>query len=574
MVLQDLAQGPAEDRLLLTLGRVVQIFAQGPEHQDQQLDEDENQKADQGDLQQRQGDQIENSCIHRGLPFWFGWLHHTPKARLRPAAYAQLSVAGQKKTRCGLRIGSNLLCFLKQVGIAAAVDPPGVPLASGDAGEDGQQQRGQGQHDDPCVGAQKGEQKAQSQGAQGDDDQAPAAGVGVLVPLQTVDLLQVRQAEGGTEQEQGDQQEFLHGLHVEQEVDDVAVLHHVLLAFAADLALGLGGGHGANGLQILEGDDLGPDEAALEVGVDLASGLGSLGAPLDGPGAALVSARGQEGHQAQQRVAGRDQTVQAGLGDAQLLHEHGLLVGIVQLGDVGLQLGADGQALGALGICQGLDGVEMLVGFGLVDLVLAQVGNVDGLLQGQQVRLGDDGELLGIVGVGPGQLALVQVLQQALQQLGFSSELLVAALHGLLALVDAALHHLDIGHDQLQVDDVDVPQGIGAALDVGDVAVLKAADHVDDGVGGADVGQELVAQALAAARTLDKTGDVDELNDGGGGLLGGVEIAQPLQPLIGHGDHAHVGVDGAEGIVVGGHTGVGDGIEQGGLAHVGKSHDT
>ena len=45
MVLENLAQGPAQDRILLPLGRVVQIFAQGLEYQDQQLDENKNQKA-------------------------------------------------------------------------------------------------------------------------------------------------------------------------------------------------------------------------------------------------------------------------------------------------------------------------------------------------------------------------------------------------------------------------------------------------------------------------------------------------------------------------------------------------
>ena len=34
-------------------------------------------------------------------------------------------------------------------------------------------------------------------------------------------------------------------LYIEKEVDDVAVFHDVFLAFAADLALGLGIGHGA-----------------------------------------------------------------------------------------------------------------------------------------------------------------------------------------------------------------------------------------------------------------------------------------------------------------------------------------
>ena len=364
------------------------------------------------------------------------------------------------------------------------------------------------------------------------------------------------------------------GLDVKQEVDDVAVLHDILLALGADLALGLGGGHGADGLQILEGDDFGTDEATLEVGVDLTGGLGSLGATLDGPGTALISTGGQEAAQTQQCVAGLDQTVQTGLGDAQLLHEHGLLIGIVQLGDVGLQLGADGQALAALGGGQLLDGAEVAVCIGLVDLGLGQVGHIDGLLQSQQVALGDDGKLLGIVGVGPGQLALVQVAQQTLQKLGLGGELLVSALHGLLALVDAALHHLDVGHDQLQVDDVDVTQRIGAALHMGDIAVLEAADHMDDGVGGTDVGQELVAQTLALGSALDQACDVDELDDGRGGLLGGVEVGQPLQTLVGHGNHTHIGVDGAEGVVVGRNAGVGDGIEQSGLAHIGQTNDT
>ena len=64
-----------------------------------------------------------------------------------------------------------------------------------------------------------------------------------------------------------------HLLYIEQEIDDVAVLHHIFLAFAADLALCLGVGHGAEALQVFKGDDLGADEATLKVGVDLASCL-------------------------------------------------------------------------------------------------------------------------------------------------------------------------------------------------------------------------------------------------------------------------------------------------------------
>ena len=100
---------------------------------------------------------------------------------------------------------------------------------------------------------------------------------------------------------------------------------------------------------------------------------------------------------------------------------------------------------------------------------------------------------------------------------------------------------------------------------VHDVLVVKAADHVDDGVRLADVGQELVAQALALAGALDKAGDVHELDDRRGLLLGLIHLRQLVQPLVRHGHHAHVGVDGAEGVVGALGPGVGDGVEQGGL---------
>ena len=65
-------------------------------------------------------------------------------------------------------------------------------------------------------------------------------------------------------------------LNVKQEVDNVAVFHDVLLALTADQSLCLGCGHGAAGFHILKGNDLGPDEAPLEVRVDFAGGLGAL----------------------------------------------------------------------------------------------------------------------------------------------------------------------------------------------------------------------------------------------------------------------------------------------------------
>ena len=73
--------------------------------------------------------------------------------------------------------------------------------------------------------------------------------------------------------------------------------------------------------------------------------------------------------------------------------------------------------------------------------------------------------------------------------------------------------------DELGGDDLDVAHRIDRAGDVVDVVVLKTADDLDDGVDFADVGEELVAEALARARALDQAGDVDELEDGGDDLL-------------------------------------------------------
>ena len=308
--------------------------------------------------------------------------------------------------------------------------------------------------------------------------------------------------------------------------------------------------------------------------MNLTGGLRGFCALLNRPGPALVGTGGEEGDEAQQGVAGLNQPVEAAFRHAQLLHEHGLLLRVIQLGDVRLQLGADGQALAALGIGKGLDCLIMAVVFRLIDLIFRHVCHINRLFQGQQVGGGDEGQVVSIVGVGSGQLALVQVLQQAGEHLHLPGEFLVAALHGLLSLVNAALHHLDVRHDQLQIDDVDVPQGVGGAFHMGHVAVLKTADNVDDGVGGADVAQELVAQTLALACALHETGNVHELDDGGSDLLGVVKLRQPVKALVRHAHHAHVGVDGAEGVVVRGNPRVGDGVKQGGLAHVGQSHDT
>jgi hypothetical protein len=110
-------------------------------------------------------------------------------------------------------------------------------------------------------------------------------------------------------------------------VDHVAVCHDVLFAFQAQLGGFAALGFAAQLDQVLPAHDLGADEAALDVGVDLARGLLRAGAGADGPGAALVFARGEQRDQIDERVGGADETPGRGLGQAERRHEFLLLLG-------------------------------------------------------------------------------------------------------------------------------------------------------------------------------------------------------------------------------------------------------
>jgi hypothetical protein len=71
---------------------------------------------------------------------------------------------------------------------------------------------------------------------------------------------------------------------------------------------------------------------------------------------------------------------------------------------------------------------------------------------------------------------------------------------------------IEVGEQQLGVDDLDVPHRIHRAGDVVDVFVLETAHDLDDGVHLADVRQELVAETFALAGTPHESRDVDELD--------------------------------------------------------------
>src|SRR5688572_24110861 len=103
---------------------------------------------------------------------------------------------------------------------------------------------------------------------------------------------------------------------VEAEQHHVAVLGDIVLALGAELALVARARFAAAGEEIVIGDGLGADEAALEIGMDDARGLWGLRALLDRPGARLLGSGGEEGDEVEEIVAGADDLAEAGFREA------------------------------------------------------------------------------------------------------------------------------------------------------------------------------------------------------------------------------------------------------------------
>ena len=135
-------------------------------------------------------------------------------------------------------------------------------------------------------------------------------------------------------------------LYIETEVRDVSVLHDVIFSFQTDQAFFFGSLFAAAGDEVVVGHDFGADEAAFDIGVDLAGRFLGFRAVDDGPGADFVSTGSEEVDQAQEGIAGFDQFIQARFGQAQFFQEDfGFVVG--QFGEFCFDLGRYGDDLGA-----------------------------------------------------------------------------------------------------------------------------------------------------------------------------------------------------------------------------------
>jgi hypothetical protein len=142
---------------------------------------------------------------------------------------------------------------------------------------------------------------------------------------------------------------------------------------------------------------------------------------------------------------------------------------------------------------------------------------------------------------GAHRLGVVQRGLALLQNRQLLDGLFVACARHLAHAVNGFFHRGQVGQAELGLDHLDVGDRVHLVGHVDHVVVFKAAHHVDDGIGLADVRQKLVAQAFTGAGTGHQTGDVHELDDGRHHALGLDDGGQLGQAGIGHLDHPVLG---------------------------------
>lgn len=153
-----------------------------------------------------------------------------------------------------------------------------------------------------------------------------------------------------------------------------------------------------------------------------------------------------------------------------------------------------------------------------------------------------------------------------LERLATTAGLLLVVLEGLLS-------ELEILNAELLVDDLQIADGVDVTLDVDDLGIVEATNDLEDGIDGANVRQERVAETSTSRGTTGQTGDVVDGKMSRDTGLRLVLLAQPVETVIGDDDTGLFGVDGSVGEVGRVTEGaLGNGLEQRRFTYVGETN--
>ncbi len=345
-------------------------------------------------------------------------------------------------------------------------------------------------------------------------------------------------------------------------MDDVAVGDEVVAALGAKQAALAGPDVAARRDQVFPRDDLGADEALLDLGVDLARRLpGGRPRPHAARHRFLAGVRSEEDDQVEQVEGAVDDALQPGLGDPELgPHLRGL--GVLELAELRLDPRGDRDR-------DRVGGPRVLGDRGR-DLVLSlvHVSDVEDRLRRQRRELARGVRRRLRHGHVAHRPARRKRLDHALEPLALGDRLLVLRARLPRHSLQAPLGLLEICRDQLGLDQLDVVARVHPSLGVRNAAARVTADDVADRVGLADRGEEPVAEPLALRGPAHEARDVVELDRLGHRLARADGRSDALEPRIGDRHDRDVGVDGGERVVAGLGAGPRQRVEQGRLAGV------
>ena len=295
-------------------------------------------------------------------------------------------------------------------------------------------------------------------------------------------------------------------------------------------------GHGLERDQVLVRHDLGADEAARQVSVDRASRVHRVRPVGDRPGSHLIRPRGEERDQTEQPIAEPDDSVQARLRQAQLLHEDGRLVGL-ELAQLHLDLGRQRvDQRGRVPIASGEPGHDL----GLARQVgLADVEQYQDRLLGQEAEATDRLLLIGgeaLAAQGPARdQRLVQPLQKrqlAVVGLALRRRSVMSAR---LQALQALLHDRKVGQRELQIQSLEVAPRVDRTLGVRHGRIIEGPDDVQQCIGLAQSRQLIGRQLLGSDSPFGRgrrRRQVEVRDVGVDDLLGLEDLGQPTEPLV------------------------------------------
>ena len=83
-------------------------------------------------------------------------------------------------------------------------------------------------------------------------------------------------------------------------------------------------------------------------------------------------------------------------------------------------------------------------------------------------------------------------------------------------------------------------------MDMCHIVVIKAAEHMEYGIGLTYVGEEFISKTFPLACALHKSCDIHDLYCGRNYRTRIAHLHKLVETVVGHGDNAHIGLYGAE----------------------------